>query len=355
MALEEYQSTAPVDTDEQDVTGSAATSTAVAEEETTPSQESVEEQPEQEESMADAIAKAVNGEESDSEESEEGEPSDEDPEKETEASDAEADDEEDDGSDVEEGQKIPYKRFKKVIDQRNEWKTKVETAEQERDQYRQGHEQFDALQGFMKSHGLQNEDVAEALQLAALYVNDPAKAAEMLQPKLRTLQQFTGEVLPDDLQDRVKNGELSAQDARELVSSRNQAALLQQRQQQQEAEQQQQRTQQQTMAARNAMATTADQVAASLAAGDPDFGKKEHLVRRELQALIAERNPQTAQDAAALVREAYDSATKYLRQFAPKPQMRPGPSSTQGRPSAQAAREPETMAEAIAQAVNNPE
>lgn len=357
MALDQDQLATPASDEEAvtDVTGSAATSTAVDEESLDSSPEGTEAEPE--ETMGDAIAKALEGESEDEAEAEGGEKPEDDAEsKEKTAESAEAEVEtEDDGSDVQEGQKIPYQRFKKVIDQRNEWKGKVQTVEQERDQYRQGHEQFSALEGFMQENGLQTQDVVEALQLAALYVNDPGKAAEMLMPKLQTLQRFTGEILPDDLNERVKNGELTEQDAQELVRARNQAQFVQQQSQQQAQTRQQQEIQERAHLVRQSMATAADQTAARLAQNDPDYARKEPFVRRELQALIAERQPQTAQDAAMLVQEAYKNATTALSQFAPRPEVRPGPSSTQGRASTQAAREPQTMAEAIAQAVNSTE
>src|SRR5690606_19317154 len=112
-------------------------------------------------------------------------------------------------SDVEKGQTVPYDRFHKVIKQRNEVREQVETVTRERDQFRQGHEQYTAIQQFMADNELRTEDVVEALQIAALMNRDPKRAAELLAPKMQTLQRVTGGILPDDLQQRVERGELT--------------------------------------------------------------------------------------------------------------------------------------------------
>lgn len=360
MSLEDEQFASPADDQNQDVTESAAASTA-DDENLSSSQEGAE--AEAEESLSDVIAKAANGEDDESDtggdeanaeddETTADKPKGEKPDGEDDTAKADgqkAEDEEDDGSDLEEGQRIPYDRFKKVINQRNEVKQQLQSIEQERDQYRQGHQQFEAIQGFMKQNSLQTEDVVEALQIAAAFNSDPAKAAELLAPKMQTLQKFNGEILPDDLQQRVETGELSQPDAQEIVRLRHQNALRERQTQQVTQQQQQAQRVQAQQQAQGLMAQAANQEQQRLAQSDPEFQKKLPWVRDRLQVLIQQSRPQSAEQAAGLVREAYDSVTRDMSGLVPRRKEVPkGPSSTQGGGTSTTAREPQSMAEAIA-------
>lgn len=362
MVRKHDQSTSPVDTEEQDpdVTSSAAASTAEQDENLDSSPES--DPVESEESLLDAIEKAANSEDEPEtsepaadEESEGSDNAEGDEESDTrDETDRKEPEEEDDGSDVEEGQRIPYQRFKKVIDQRNEIKGQLKTLAQERDQYREGHQQHAALQSYMKENNIATEDAVQALEIAALINTDPARAIEALRPTMQTLQQYVGEVLPEDLQERVDMGELSERDAQEMVRTRNENSRLQKQQAHAQQTQSHQRQQEQVRATQESMANAADQMQARISKADPDYSKKAPWVRKELQLLIQSRNPRSADDAAKLVQEAYDNVTRELGKLASKPQVRPGPSSTEGRGSTHAGREPSSMSEAIARAAGLP-
>lgn len=370
MTIESQQSVSP--TDENLDETSAASSAAVNDENLGSSPEG--EQPETEETLTDAIADALKPEGDDDDKEGEGESEDDakdedrreaDPDKEEsdekaegdkekgERREKEAEEQDDEGDDLEEGQRVPYDRFKKVIDQRNETRQKLSSMEQEVDQYREGHQQFEAIQSFLGQNDLRQQDAVEALQIAAMMNNDPAKALEMLQPKLQMLQQFTGDALPQDLQDQVETGEISREAARELVKTRNQNALLQQRQQRSESQQREQQTRQQTQATQQAMAQAADSVQRQIVEADPEYGKKAPFVQKELQVLISQRNPRTPDEAAALVREAHKNVTRELQRIAPRRQVRPGPSSTDGGTSPAGSNEPDSMRAALEQALGN--
>jgi len=362
------KSTSPVDTQDREdgVTENAEAPTAALDE--TPGSSPEGEAAETEESLTDVIEGALKGDdESDGEsESEDGESEsseDEDKSESEEGKDEsekskrqetdEESDEEDDGSDLEEGQRVPYDRFKKVIDQRNETREKVETLESEVEQYRYGHEQFNAVQGFMQQNDLRQEDVVEALQIAAAFNRDPAQAMEMLKPKVDMLQRYTGEVLPDDLRERVEMGELGERDARELVRARNEAARTRQQTERERTQRDVQEREQQSQRVRNAMATAADETQREIAASDPEYDQKAPFIQKELQLLIQQESPRSAEDAMRLVRQAHQSVTDQLRRLQPKPTIRRGPSGMDGGgSSSSAAREPSSMSEAIAMAAS---
>lgn len=362
MDPEEDQLASPAGAEEQGVTDSAAAPAATDD---TPDSSPAGQQHAEEESLSDVIRKAANG----SDEEDEDAPAD-DPDEDAadeggeskRKTDADGDptkqdagqetEEEDEGEDLKEGQRVPYDRFQKVIHQRNEYRRERETLREEVTRYKQGHENFTALQGFMQENDLRQQDVVEALQIAAAFNRDPARAAQLLAPKLDALQRATGERLPEDLQGRVDRGEISEESAREIVRTRAENARLQ-RENERTRQQQSQRDQaQQLHDLRQSMATAANEAQNEIAQADPDYAKKEPLVRKELELLIHKKPPRTPEDATALVREAHQNVTRELTRIVGRKEVRPGPKSDSGGRTDTAAHEPETMLDAIRQAAN---
>jgi len=348
----------PAPTENEDVTRSAATSTATDENITESSP--VEDQ--DTETLADVISKAANGEEKAEQEADPDAEAkakaeadaDPDASKDPAKKEAEADpkpkaeDEEDTGEDVVAGQKVPYDRFKKVIDQRNTLKDQIESTRAEATTYKQGHDQYTAITGYMQENDLSTSDVAEALHIASLFASNPAEAMRLLAPKMQTLQQFTGEILPADLQDEVDRGEMSEKAAQEIVRTRNENHRLQTQQARGESKRQAQEQQYQQTSSVNQMKTAADTTQAELMQSDPDYAQKAPLLRDRLAVLINQTQPKTAAEATALVKRAHKEVTDHLRGVMGKGEIKPGPSSG-GAPisTAETNKEPATMAEAI--------
>lgn len=373
MTIKDGQPATPAGNDEElDVTSSAATSTAG--DDNAPGSSTG--QDEDNETMLDAINKAVEDsgskdiDDPDSDTSDDDADSDGDDNSDEEAkagadadktddkseSDKDGDEEEDQGDDVAEGQKIPYQRFKKVIDQRNGYKEQLSEISQQAETYKQGYDQYQAIEGFMQQNRLSKEDVAEALHISALMSSDPAEAARLLAPKMQQLQQFTGEVLPQDLQDKVDTGELDEQTARDYARTRNENRFMQMQQANQQRESAQQAQARQQRQVQQEMAQAANAAQQSLMQSDPDFRTKAPMVRDRLQVLIAQERPSTAKQATDLVNRAHREVTKALRDAnGGKPEIKPSPSSTSAGSSNTSTKdkEPETMAEAIQRAVNN--
>ncbi len=360
MDRDDDQPVSPTGT-EPDVTESAATSTAADD-----NPDSSPEPAETEESFGDVITRAIEGDKDASEGEEDAPegPAEDDPKDGEKAPDSEslrdakaeeeADDKEDDGTDLKEGQRVPYDRFKKVIQQRNEYREREQDLSRERDEYRTGHEQYQAIQGFMQENDLRAQDVAEALTIAAKFNSDPAGALEDLKEKMSGLQQFTGETLPADLQERVETGEIDQRDAQEIVRQRNENALLRQRQQQTEQRQQQESRQRTVQQAQESMAQSANQAQQDLAARDPDFDRKLPWIEKELKLLIQTHRPSNAEQAAQLVREAHQTVSRDLEKLIPRRQVRPGPSSQSAGGASSSTPEPQSMAEAINRAMSQP-
>lgn len=369
MTIKDGQSASPADK-EDDVTSSAAASTAdddTLEQGSSPEStgDDAGADTQDDETLADAIGNALKGDEDDSD-GEEDDSEDDNSESEDDGENApdakdktksegdesgQEEDSEDDGSDLAEGQRVPYNRFKKVIDQRNDYKERISSLEREAQSFKQGHEQFQAISGFMRENEVSAQDASEALQIAALINHDPQQAMQMLTPIVQRLQQFTGDILPDDLQQQVDTGEISEQAARELVRTRNQNAQLNYRQQREAQQRQQQGQQAQVQAAQQAMADTANRVQQEIMNSDPDYQRKAPLVRDRVRVMIQEQRPQTAEQAEKIMREAHKQVTQELRQFKPRQEMRPGPNSEASNgTAAQEQGEPGSMLEAMQRA-----
>jgi hypothetical protein len=250
----------------------------------------------------------------------------------------------DDGSDVEEGQRVPYERFRQVIDQRKSWEEKAKTYEQDVQRIR-------TIDGYMAEHGLAAEDVSDAMQLVSLVKNDPLKALERLQPLVSRLNEYAGQKLPADVQKLVDRGEITEEAAAEVVRHRNEADRYR-RQMEQSRQQQQQQTQaqhQQQITRQIVQSVTATET--ELKNKDPDFQKKLPHLRREIQVRLQRGRPQNPQAAAQMVREAHEQVTRELGAFNPRRPTGPKPSSSDNVRTGELDREPESMDEAIQRAL----
>jgi hypothetical protein len=94
----------------------------------------------------------------------------------------------------------------------------------ERDGFREDAGRFREIEGFMQSHGLTGEEVAEGFDIMAkLKSGDPARLGEVrdyFATRLAFLDDALGNVLPDDLQQKVANGEIDEAAAKEVARLR---------------------------------------------------------------------------------------------------------------------------------------
>lgn len=345
-------SASPADTHE-DVESTAESSTAedVAPESST----------EEQETMLDAIVEAVSPESDEDEDPEEGHSEEEDEggeeapdgaESEDPAKAKEEDTEEadDTGEDLKPGQRVPFDRFQKQIKLRDQYKQERDAVVQERDQYRQGHENFSAIVQFRERNNLTDEDVVQALKIAGAINRDPAAALEQLQPIVQQLNQLVGNTLPADLQARVDSGELAEQDALALSRTQSEAERLKKAQQANEQEAQQRQTQEQQVAFRRKVAMAVTTAEKAAAAKDPDFDSKRALLGREIQLRLQTKYPSSEQEAVTMFNEALTQVNAELAKLTRRPPVRKGPSS-QGT-STSSTTEPATMLEAMERAVD---
>lgn len=96
---------------------------------------------------------------------------------------------------------------------------RMKTAESEASEYRK-------VTDFMDQNGLTHEETAQGFVIMALMKRDPAQAWKALQPVVQQLLVAAGEVLPNDLQQRVNAGEFTEEAAREIARERARATIV---------------------------------------------------------------------------------------------------------------------------------
>lgn len=216
-----------------------------------------------------------------------------------------------------------------------------------RDELKGPAEQYRKIESFMEAQRLAPEEVVEGYRVMALLKNDPAKALEVLSGYVDQLSGLTGRTLPDDLAEKVRRGQVDRATAEELARQRAQGRLTEQ----QLAEQRQQAAERLVAETRSQVKTAVERAEASVRERDPDYGKKEELVRDRIRAIVQEigQPPQTVDDAVALYKMAYRDVNARMKTFMPPKQDRTSPSASSSATATDAP--PKTLEEAIRRAV----
>jgi hypothetical protein len=301
------------------------------------------------ETLLDAVlkvTKATDGKAPDGSEPQSGKPepqgSEEGDKAEKEADEAEDDAAEDDEKASQEANPVTRKKINKLLRQRRELRNEVE---QLRPVARIGNE----LETFATTNDLSGDDVIQCLQMAAaIRRGDYDEFYRVVSPYVRKAQEYIGVVLPPDLHQRVEQGHMTVDAAKEFARTRfdneraRAIALNAQDSQAQSAVAAMQSDIQRSVAA----------LEARFQASDPDYQTKADQVRRVAQAMLFERGGRinSVQDALQITKDAYVEVTKAVRARQPQPRpTAPVPNGHGQTPSARPA--PRTLMEAATQAL----
>lgn len=227
-----------------------------------------------------------------------------------------------------------HPRFKEVIDQRNK--------------YREGAEQYEQITSFLSENNLSAEEAAQGFQIMAMMKNDPKAALDALSPFVQQLGMQAGVTMPDDIQSKVNDGYLDEEAGRELSRLRADAARERQMREQMQGQQRQAQAQAQL----NNLAATVTEWEERTRASDPDYDLKQDEIDDRVRVLVTERGrPQTAQQAIAMAKEAYDSVNeRYKARFGNK---RPIRTASGGKLGGTPQAEPNSLMEAVQNALGN--
>jgi len=186
-----------------------------------------------------------------------------------------------------------HPRFRKLLAERNTFKADAV--------------RYQNVESFLDQNNVTAAEAADVMTIAGLAKTNPVKAWEMAKTWVQQLLIGAGEVLPQDLAQRVANKELSQDVALEL--SRTRAAQASQeavRQFQEQRGQRQQQVQQGTL-----LRDTAEQWVTQRRLKDPNFTAKEPRVVERLAWLQrTEGVPNTPDGVKAQLKKAYEHVNK---------------------------------------------
>lgn len=238
-----------------------------------------------------------------------------------------------------------HPRFKQLVSQRNELRQQIEQMQPAAQEYQE-------VRNFMDQNNLNDGEVAQALQILALLKSDPLAAKEAMKPTLDLFAQLSGDTIPQDIKQRLDEGYLDEQGAKELAALRARTNLNQHQQiegQRQAAERQQAEMQRQQSAnLYSAVANWEQQIASR----DADYAKLQPLVMQATQAALANGRPQTPEQALQIVEAAYKQVQENVKAFMPKKAAQRTLTSTNSVSTA-ASPKPTSLLEAVTQAANN--
>ncbi len=187
--------------------------------------------------------------------------------------------------------------------------------------FKASHEHLDGVFGYMSKAGLSIEDVNAGFDVMRSMKNEPEKALPVLRTYVAQLEELLGEKLPDDLAEKVKQGFITEDDARELSRSKARASLSEKRatavtEHASETEQQRQVADHRANCGR-AVASWEQQQASK----DPDWNAKVEDVMEKVE-LAFNRNgfPKTSADAVKMAQAALDAVNAKYKKFAPRRQ-----------------------------------
>jgi hypothetical protein len=187
-------------------------------------------------------------------------------------------------------------RFKEVIAEKNE--------------YKRGHEQYEKIQSSLKEMKLSAEETAQGLSIMGLMKSNPQAALEALQPIINNLQQVTGQIIPNDIQQKIEDGYMDEDVGKELARTRADVQIQKNANQQMLNEQEQMKTRSEI----NSLAQSVTNWEKNVRKTDPDFDFKQDEIDDRVSALVRERGrPNNSDDAVALAQEAYDTVNKRYR------------------------------------------
>lgn len=198
-----------------------------------------------------------------------------------------------------------HPRFQAIVRQRNEMRQKAEKHEQ-------GAKQYEQVQTFLRANSMTEEEAGEILQLRALMKSNPAEAWKSLKPLVQQLLVDAGEVLPPDLAEAVRKGEVTKGRAVEISRLRASQTSMTKSQELAQQQAEQRAVQERQQALMGAVTEWEKQVKLK----DPDYAAKEEDVKIHVVYLQRTKGmPQSPEDARKMVEEAYAAVSK---KYAPK-------------------------------------
>lgn len=233
-------------------------------------------------------------------------------------------------------------RFQELIHERKQLRTENSELIGVRDN-------LSNIEAHAKQAGLSQDQIVNWFSMPVMLATEPEKAQQLLAEFMSDMSKRTGHTLNSDLQQKVDDGYMDEESARELSKSR---ADLERQQRQAEAEAEQRRVNESAHQQQN-IVNAVNAFQQSVQSSDPDYSPEKHeFVKRELTALVAAGGmPESTEEAVALAKAAHQNVSERLSAFKPTP--RPTRTLSGRGNNRPAAANPGSMFEAISGALGN--
>ena len=233
-----------------------------------------------------------------------------------------------------------HPRFRSLVAEKNELKETTAKLQNDSDQYAK-------ITDFIEKNNLTAKDSVEGFKIMAAIKNNPELAYKMLGHHLGNMSKVTGRRLPTDIQNKVDDGFLDEDAARELSQTRAKLARVQNQRKVDHARSRKQQSNYQSDMLTSALQTWGETTLAK----DVDFSLKQEEFNDRVVALVNERGqPETQADVLGLVEDAYATVNERFKARQPQPtQLR---TATGGKLSGTPVVEPVSLRDAITQSLN---
>jgi hypothetical protein len=227
-----------------------------------------------------------------------------------------------------------HPRFQQVI-------SNLRAAKADVERLKPSAERYEKVQTFLQTNGLSEVEGANALLIFGLAKTDPVSAWKEVRQWVQDLAIAAGELLPDDLQQRVAANEITRETAFELSRARAGQKSIENKVKFDET----QRAKQDKEALNATLMGSASEWEADRKVKDPNFGGKMPLLTAKLAEIhAAEGKAKTKEDVLRQLNEAYKFASEHFRPpvtAQPTPKVKPAirPVTTSGSTTSAAAAE----------------
>ena len=236
-----------------------------------------------------------------------------------------------------------HPRWQEKVAEVNQYKSEVERLKPLA-------EAQESIAAYLTENGVTPQEFQNAVEIAALLKTNPEAAANKLRPMLESLGYSAEGGLPKDLVEKVENGTIQLDDAKEIARLRVQAKA---------AETRGMTAQQvQVQAASAAKAQAIQSWESATAATNPDFRPKTdpngpdglyEMTVLKFSQLMQTQPPRTPQQITALAQRAYEGVMKTFGALKPKPKPTAKVLSTTSSSGTTAVAEPKSVQDVVMQ------
>jgi hypothetical protein len=214
----------------------------------------------------------------------------------------------------------------------------------ERAQLAEKAKHYEEISDYMRANGLSNTELAQGFEVMALMKNDPFKAKELLNEHMSKLSEVTGDILPVDIQEKLDNGFIDQEAAREIASYRARTQMSAKATEEYNAK----------VAAEAETARKQDMYQAvvdwesKVSMRDSEYRNKQALVTDRVKSIMQQAgNPNSPEDAVKYVEQAYNEVNQRLGSLAGRNTPTRMPTSYNSSSSGNSAPQPRSLQEAV--------